>query len=179
MPSKRSVLALLTRDELLAALDQYRMAVPDRRVEDDLVDTLGASHRARLDEVLPALSRDRLKAICRDLGLDDSGREKGVLISRLLGHDGEAAASGATGKAKNPKEPGLAPLVPPASGKLTVDQLERYLWSAADILRGSIGDWLTGAAHRKGLPQPTTHRTWRPGCVRCCGNCRKAVKSLA
>ncbi len=26
----------------------------------------------------------------------------------------------------------------PASGKLTVDQLEKYLWSAADILRGSI-----------------------------------------
>ena len=26
----------------------------------------------------------------------------------------------------------------PVSGKLDVDQLERYLWSAADILRGSI-----------------------------------------
>ena len=27
---------------------------------------------------------------------------------------------------------------PPGSGQLTVDQLERYLWSAADTLRGSI-----------------------------------------
>jgi len=32
-------------------------------------------------------------------------------------------------------EPNVAP---PPTGNLTVDQLERYLWSAADILRGSI-----------------------------------------
>ena len=76
--------------------------------------------------------------ICRDLGLDDSGREKAVLIGRLIGQDGEAAAPGATGKAKKPGEPVPALPAPPASGKLTVEQLERYLWSAADILRGSI-----------------------------------------
>jgi type I restriction enzyme M protein len=34
--------------------------------------------------------------------------------------------------------PQQAPLELPTAARLTVDQLERYLWSAADILRGSI-----------------------------------------
>ena len=55
MPSKRAVLALLTRDELLDALDRCELAVPDRRVKDDLVDALGASHRAGLGEILSKL----------------------------------------------------------------------------------------------------------------------------
>ena len=38
------------------------------------------------------------------------------------------------------KEPGptAEEVALPVTGKLDVDQLERYLWSAADILRGSI-----------------------------------------
>jgi type I restriction enzyme M protein len=36
----------------------------------------------------------------------------------------------------NGKQPDAGPLAP--GGKLTIDQLERYLWSAADILHGSI-----------------------------------------
>lgn len=102
------------------------------------MDALGASHRAALGETLSTLSRERLKAICHDLGLDDSGREKSVLINRLIGHDRAASAPGATGKAKKPGEPVPALPGPPGPGKLTVDQLERYLWSASDILRGSI-----------------------------------------
>ncbi|MGH7270016.1 MAG: hypothetical protein ACREJ3_06255, partial [Polyangiaceae bacterium] len=61
MPSKRDVLALLTRDELLAAVDRFELAPPDRRAKDGLVDTIAASKKATLAEFLPDLPRDRLK----------------------------------------------------------------------------------------------------------------------
>lgn len=81
MPSKRTILVLLARGELLEALDRYELVVSDRRVKNELVHALGASHRAKLDEILPTLSRDRLMVICRDLGLDDAERDKGFANS--------------------------------------------------------------------------------------------------
>jgi hypothetical protein len=53
MPSKRDVLALLTRDELLAVVDRFELAPPDRRAKDGLVDTVASSKRATRAEVLP------------------------------------------------------------------------------------------------------------------------------
>ena len=147
MPPKRRVLESLTRQELQEAVDRYDLQVADRRVKDQLVDALAASRRAALPEVLESLSRDRLKEICRSLDLDDSGREKALLIERLAGPraSGDEAtavpaplgkthqkANGSRGKGNGGQ------LEPPAEGVLTVDQLEGYLWSAADILRGSI-----------------------------------------
>jgi hypothetical protein len=55
------------------------------------VETVASSKKATLAEVLPELARDRLKEVCRAPGLDDSGREKRVLVDRLTG-------SGGTGK---------------------------------------------------------------------------------
>jgi len=83
MPSKRDVLALLTRDELLAVVDRFGLAPPDRRAKDGLVDAIASSKKATLAGVLPDLSRGRLKDICHALGLDESGREKCVLVVRM------------------------------------------------------------------------------------------------
>ncbi len=85
MPTKRNILPLLTRDELLERLDRYDLMVDDRRVKDGLVEALAASRKARLDELLADLPRDRLKVLCRELDLDDSGREKAVIVERLVG----------------------------------------------------------------------------------------------
>jgi type I restriction enzyme M protein len=41
MPSKRDVLAHLTRDELLAAADEFDLNVADRRVKEQLVGRSG------------------------------------------------------------------------------------------------------------------------------------------
>src|SRR2546426_997225 len=86
--------------------------------------------------MLTLLSRKSLKGAARALGLDDSGKEKAALVERLAGV--RAAKNGAptNGAAVNPE-----PVAPDC--KLTTEALERYLWSAADILRGQIdsGDY--------------------------------------
>ena len=140
MPTKRAILSELTADELRANVEYYELEVHDRRLKTELVDALAASRKARLDEILPDLSRNRLKELCRAFGLDDSGREKAEIAARLIGN--------ATGNAVQPKSDGRAApeaAPPPLSDTpdlfpevLTVAQLEQYLWSAADILRGSI-----------------------------------------
>ncbi len=137
MPSKRDVLALFSRDELLAIVDRFELSPPDRRAKDGLVETVAASKKATLAELLPDLSRDRLKELCRALGLDDAGREKSALVDRLAGTKGASdalpAKTNGAARAPTPEPVDVTP-----DTKLTVDRLEGYLWSAADILRGSI-----------------------------------------
>jgi hypothetical protein len=96
MPSKRDVLEQLKRDELVAALDRYGLEVRDRRVRGDLVTALAGSRKAHLAEILGELSRTRLKEICRALDLDDSGREKALLVERLTGKAGASAPAAPT-----------------------------------------------------------------------------------
>ena len=155
MPTKRTVLNKLTRDELRVNVDYYELDVYDRRVRSQLVDALAGSRRAPLDEMLWELSRDRLKELCRACGLDDSGRKKSDLVERLISptaasrnarrsRAAPSAAAVKTSESKNapraraaPSEPPVETAAPPPE-TLGVEQLERYLWSAADILRGSI-----------------------------------------
>ena len=92
MSRKRDVLEALKRDELVDAADRFDVPVRDRRVRDDLIESLAASRKAGLAGILEGLSRDRLKEICRALDLDDSGREKAMIIARLAGQDGHAPA---------------------------------------------------------------------------------------
>jgi hypothetical protein len=40
MPSKRQILGQLSRDELVAAADQFELAVADRRVKDQILDAV-------------------------------------------------------------------------------------------------------------------------------------------
>jgi type I restriction enzyme M protein len=145
MPSKRDVVAQLSKAELLSVVDRHELSVPDRRVRDGLMEVVAASKKATLDEILPELSRDRLKELCVALGLDDGGREKALLVDRLLGTATNGAPVSTTNGSAAPRSNGAAragtaavPIELAAGDKLTIDKLEGYLWSAADILRGSI-----------------------------------------
>lgn len=153
MSWKREVLGRLRRRELVEAVDRLGLAVADRRVVERLVDALAVSRRADLTEVLASLSRDRLKELCRELGLDDSGRKKAAIAARLASGElpagaqagGEPAARPAGGEVAEsaearPRRRGRAaePEGAAPAEVLTVERLERHLWSAADILRGSI-----------------------------------------
>ena len=134
MPTKRAILSELTSHELRAVVDDYGLQVEDRRIKAQLVEALARSRKARVEQILQGLSRDRLKELCRRFGLDDSGRKKADLAARLVGSAGAAERDGsaapAADSARAPSEP--------SAELLSVSQLERYLWSAADILRGSI-----------------------------------------
>ena len=135
MPTKRAVLAELTAEELRANVDYYELEVADRRVKAQLLDALAGSRSARLDEILGDLYRDRLKELCRAFGLDDSGRKKVDLIARLVAPIG-ATRSDAAEPSTPSRSAGDA--ASPSEEVLSVAQLEQYLRSAADILRGSI-----------------------------------------
>jgi len=78
MASKRTLLELLSRDDLLAAVDLFSVEVPDRRAR---------RHRGRpggLAQSQPGPSLADFRATPegpgRSLGLDDAGREKTALI---------------------------------------------------------------------------------------------------
>jgi len=68
MASKRAILELLSRDELLTAVDLFGVEVPDRRARDGIVDALVNSRKAAPAGILANVSRDRLKELCRAAG---------------------------------------------------------------------------------------------------------------
>lgn len=99
MSSKRQILELLTRDELQMAVDDFGLDVADKRVRDDLIESLTSSRRASLSAILQELPRDRLKDICLDLDLSDAGRDKEAIVARILGEasgDGDKSTSGSS-----------------------------------------------------------------------------------
>jgi type I restriction enzyme M protein len=139
MPQKREVLQLFTRDELVTVVDRFELSASDRRSKDALIDTVASSKKATLVDVLPELSRDRLKELCRAFDLDDGGREKNALVERLTGSKtAESSPPSKKNGSNGASSKGVEPLDVMPGVKLTVDRLEGYLWSAADILRGSI-----------------------------------------
>ena len=163
MPSKRDVLEQLKRDELLAAADRFELEIRDRRVRDEIVEALAGSRKAGLADVLEELPRTRLKEICRALDLDDSGREKALLVARLTGKPGdskpEPAAPAPRKASPSMEEPAAvntadaADSMQPASsrprGRTGARKsakaassanlgFEDKLWAAADKLRGHM-----------------------------------------
>jgi type I restriction enzyme M protein len=135
----------LQRDELLALVDRFAVEVPDRRSKDGLVDALAAARRLPLADAFADYPRDRLKELCRALDLDDGGREKAPIIERLLG--GASPSTTATAPSEPPPakatakaaaKPSPADLAITPGETLSLAKLEAHLWSAADILRGSI-----------------------------------------
>ena len=144
MSQKRAILELLTRDELAAIAETFDLPVDDRRVRAELVAAIAASKKATLEAILPSFSRDRLKELCRFRSLDDSGREKAPLIDRLCrGKERDAEPpppdpTPAPGKSSAAKRSAPVQVELQLGEKLTQQKLEAHLWSAADILRGSI-----------------------------------------
>jgi type I restriction enzyme M protein len=133
---RRSALEALSRERLARITTQYDLAVTDRRSAASHVDAILRAKRISFAELLGDLSRDELKTVCEALGVDTSGRDKQTLLDRLLGGSNSAAA---VSRDQVVAANGQANVVPPDPGaKLTREQLEGYLWAAADILRGSI-----------------------------------------
>ena len=142
MPTKRAILDQLTAKELRAEVDSHELHVDDRRVRAQLVDALAGSRKVRLDDVLPDLSRNRLKELCRACNLDDSGRKKADLVARLVGPiaSSKGAMSRGDGGQTSPavSRPVTEPPNPPAGTQGATTGHEAELWRMADALRGSM-----------------------------------------
>lgn len=91
-PSRREVVALLRRDELLEVVDRCEIKA-NRRINERMIDAIAAATEVGLGAVLAVASRDTLKAICEHLQLDSKSREKAPLIQRIVSAFGETPAT--------------------------------------------------------------------------------------
>lgn len=82
---KRKLIEKLTVEELRDGIERCEIPVRDHRTRNkkDLVDALAKRGWVEIWKIPPGLSLDRLKKLCRALGLDDSGRRKADLAARL------------------------------------------------------------------------------------------------
>ncbi|MDC0674428.1 DISARM system SNF2-like helicase DrmD [Nannocystis radixulma] len=104
-PDKRSLLQVLTKARLRELVDGFELKLAAAEAKDAHVELLARSKKATLPKILELLLRDELKDICRAHGLEDGGREKSVLIARLLGQPGAVEPE--------PTTEAPAPAVPP------------------------------------------------------------------
>ncbi len=116
-PTKRSVLNVLTAPRLCALTGHFDLPITARHPRVDHLEALANSQKVRFSALLAELTEDELKAICRVHQLGDACGRRADLAARILG-----AECSATDRC-------------PA---LTLPELERHVWGAADILRGSI-----------------------------------------
>ena len=96
MATKRKILDALTRTGLLDIARQFEITGLTAQSKADIVDVLAGSRNVQPEEFLTLLARDDLKGLCRSLGLDESGRERQVLMDRLMGRENEDAELQAT-----------------------------------------------------------------------------------
>jgi type I restriction enzyme M protein len=97
-------LTLARTRELLAILDIEGMTGLNKA---DLIDKLSRKSSLKPETVLEQLKREELKALCEAQGLDSSGREKQLLIDRLLGEEPETTAVVAERPATYTKKKGM------------------------------------------------------------------------
>ena len=119
MPTKRDILKVITRESLLEFAKAADVSGLSGKSKIEIVDALAAAKRARLRDFLPTLPRNILKNVCESCGLDNTGREKQLLIDRLIGEEpAEPVESEANPQA--PREP-LAVLPPAIKKRQPID----------------------------------------------------------
>lgn len=146
MPTLRDVLDTLDRNALIALVDAHGLPVVDRRVRAQLLDALCAAPVPPAD-LLATQPRDALKAACRKLNLDDSGREKAPIIARLLGATEPPTQPLLLIAAARPAALASVPAAasPAPTRFASFSELSGFIFSVADILRGAYKEHEYGA----------------------------------
>ena len=142
MATKHAILSELSAEDLRAYVDHYGLEVGDRRVKTQLVDALVRCEEATSEKILEEWSRDHLKALCRALDIDDSGRKKADIIARLIGSDEEMGGNDAR-ESEPRRESGRARKGREKASARTNDNgattgYDAELWAMADKLRGNM-----------------------------------------
>ena len=142
MATKHAILSELSAEDLRAYVDHYDLEVGDRRVKTQLVDALVGCEEATSEKILGEWSRDDLKALCRALDIDDSGRRKADIIARLIG-SGDEVGGNDERESEPPRESARARKGREKASARTNDNgattgYEAELWAMADKLRGNM-----------------------------------------
>jgi len=104
----------------------FAITVPPNGSREEQVEALVAASSLRFRDLLGALGRDELKAACRSHGLDDTGRARPLLASRLLQAHGAAESA-------------------PPKPIFTANAIPRYAPHPGDIVRVRHRQWLVEA----------------------------------
>jgi len=139
-PQRRTALEQLGRDRLLSLTAHFRLEVADKRVAENHINALLRAKSLDFSELLGLLSRQELQSICTALGLDSGGREKELLVQRIL-HMGESAqAELPMTEAAAQSAPEEKPRTARAKAAKNGGDLgfEATLWQAADKLRNNM-----------------------------------------
>jgi hypothetical protein len=110
--TKRNVLEQLSKQRLIEIAQALEIHLGVNKPKADFVDAIVKDRRGvwpyaptdnAVADVLNLLSRDELKAVCRGLGLDETGRSKQEIIDRMVADDdaedgSENAPDGDTGR---------------------------------------------------------------------------------
>jgi hypothetical protein len=146
--TRRTALEALSRDALNKLTERFNLTVGDRRSTAAHVEALIQSRSVDFTAVLRELGRDDLKAICAALEVDTGGREKELLVSRILGHAPAAKPTNGSGKdgaqgplVESPAPEGKLPLDHATSGetpKASDTTLAAFIWKNADDLWGDF-----------------------------------------
>ncbi len=159
MTFKRKALGALTRVELLEVGKALELDVTTGMRLDEMMDVVaGSKKRGILEKILALLSRDTLKSICFAVGISAEGREKQVLVDRILAaergpdnEDGGDEAEQPEPKAKKVRGEEAAKPEPPAPPKPVQASLP---WQGFPVLEPTPPP-VTRAARAPALPPPT------------------------
>ena len=117
MTFKRKVLTALTRSDLLEVGRALELDVTTNMRLEDLRDVVaGSKKRGMMEKILPLLSRDTLKTVCEAVGISQEGREKQVLIDRILAAGGEGVRVRIQVRVLGRAEQNVGPADPLAAG---------------------------------------------------------------
>ena len=90
----RTILAALSRDRLSEITEAHGLEVSDRRAHAAHTEAILGAAGIDFGKELQRLSRDELKTVCAALRLDTGGREKNLLVNRILALPESAAPNG-------------------------------------------------------------------------------------
>jgi hypothetical protein len=79
MSTKREFLGLLKPDEVRVLADRLDLRVPDPGDRRALIEALLNARRATLNAIVPVLSRERRRQVCRALGIEER-RAEGCIV---------------------------------------------------------------------------------------------------
>ena len=128
--TKKQALETLTKARLLEVADELDLPGLTRKHKDEVVEEVVSSRAATLPELLALFSRAELKTACEAVGLSTKGREKAVIVERLLGAAPPPAPAQPT-KTKSPAKKSMT------NNNASLG-FEQELWKTADLLRNNM-----------------------------------------